>query len=413
MSKPETKERIDGYLVSWAAEQINIRVTHLHQHTSDGRVTGEITIQDDQDNTIYPQSSVTFTAGRSREGLAKLLTEKDSGAERNWGTMINQLTIIVIELARQGKPIQELWTYDNVPPLEWLLEPMIVKGVSNVLFGDEGTTKSSTSLIAYACLTLPWTDNPLGFIAPKRSIKTLLLDYELPGNIAQRNMKQIQQGMGLKDFPLYHRECKAPLATEIEQVANLMAENKFECIIIDSLARASGGELNKTEPANNFYEALDKLETTSLIIAQNSKDKESKKKSIYGNALYTYYARNIWEICRGESLNDDEIDVALFHRKSNLTKRYKERSYHWYFNGTKTIIEQQPVDVAEFKQKVSLKKAVIAELRSGKLSVKDIADGIEGNQGSVKTTLNRLKQQGLVVKLDATTWGLTARADKV
>jgi len=52
--------------------------------------------------------------------------------------------------------------------------------------------------------------------------------------------------------------------------------------------------------------------------------------------------------------------LMVFHRKSNLTKLYKERSYRWSFNGTKTIVEQQPVDVAEFKQKVSLKKAVIA-----------------------------------------------------
>jgi len=103
----------------------------------------------------------------------------------------------------------------------------------------------------------------------------------------------------------------------------------------------------------------------------------------------------------------------VFHRKSNLTKLYKERSYRWSFNGIKTIVEQRTVDMTEFKQKVSIKKAVIAESRNGKLSVKDIAKGIEGNQGSVKTTLNRLKQRGLVVKLNATTWELTARVDKV
>jgi len=410
MSKPKVTERIDGYNVIWEAEDRNIHVTHLRQHSSDGRVTGEITILDTKGNIIYPQSSVTFTADRTRDGLAKKLNDRDSREGRDWGDMINQLTLIVIKKAREGKPIEELWTNEDAPDLEFLLEPLIVKGVPNVIFGDEGSTKSATSLICYTCLTLPWVDNPLGFTAPNRSIKTLILDYELPSSIAHRNIKEIQVGMGLPHFPLFHRECKAPLFTEVEQIANLMAEQRTECIIIDSQARASGGELNKTEPANAFYEALDKLETTSLIIAQNSKDKESKKKTIYGNALYGYFARNIWEICRSESFNDSEVDVALFHRKSNLTKRYKEMSFRWSFNGHKTKIERQPVDVAEFLSKVSLKTAILGELKSGRLTVKDLADGMGGNQGSVKTTLNRLRQQGLVVKLDDTSWGLSTKA---
>jgi len=410
MSKPIVTDRIDGYDVTWQAEKITILVTRLQQHISDGRVTGEIKIKDSEGNTIWPETGLNFTASQTRTRLAKTLADRDS--EHEWLTIINQLTLLVIALARRGEPVQELWTRDNVPDLEFLLEPVIIKGVPNVVFGDEGVTKSTMSLVFYMCLTLPWIDNPLGFNVPSRSIKTLILDYELPGEIAQRNVKQLQEGMGLPHFPLFHRRCKLPLASEIEQIANLMADTKAECVIVDSLARASGGDLNKTEPANAFFEALDKLETTSLIIAQTSKpstDSDKKTKTIFGSALYTYYARNIMELCKSEVINDNEIDVALFHRKSNLTRRYPDMSYRFTFNEHRTIIEKQPINVAEFIQKVSLKKAIMAELRRGKQTSKDIADSIGGNENSIKTTLTRLKGRGLVMKLPDGLWGLPNR----
>jgi len=295
-----------------------------------------------------------------------------------------------------------------VRPLEFLLEPVILKGVPNIIFGEKGVAKSTLSLVFYICLTLPWADNPLGLVAPKRSVKTLILDYELPGYIAQRNAKQLQEGMDLPAFPLYHRRCFAPLSDEIEQISNHINELGAECIIIDSLARACGSELNKTEPANNFFEALDKLKVSTLILAQTSKDIESKRKTIYGNALFTYYGRNIWELCKADTIGENDIDVALFQRESNLTKHYPNMSFQFSFNEHKTTVKRQPINISEFIQKVNLKRAILQELRQGKATATDIVTAIGGNENSVKKTLTRLKSQGLIINLEFGLWGLVA-----
>ena len=406
-SKPIINETFSGYSFDWEDKGLQILVSYLHLH-QDGRITGELLLKNlKTGNPLYPPTDFNFKSESTRTRLINTLGKIDSSYP--WADIINQLSLAIIDLARHGEDVQELWTSKDVPPLEFLLEPVIIKGVPNIIFGEKGVTKSMLALIFYICLILPWDDNPLGLVTPQRSVPTLILDYELPCYIAQRNARQIQEGMGLSPFPLYHRHCFLPLAQEIEQVANIMANLKIQCVIIDSLARATGGELNKTEPANAFFEALDKLKTTSLILAPTSKDIESKRKTIYGNALFTYYARNIWELCKTEPISETDVDVALFHKESNLTRHFPNMSFHFCFNGHKTTIERQPFNISEFMEKVSLKNAILSELKRGALSAKEIAEASGGSENSIKVTLNRLQKLGKVYKVSGNSWGLVAK----
>lgn len=402
--KPVVKERIDGYDIVWETEQITISITRLHQHISDGRVTGEILIKDSEEHIIYPQTTLNFNASQSRSRLAKTLTEVDP--QHEWLAIMNQLTLLVINLARKGEPVQELWTNDKVPQLEFLIEPVLIKGVPNIIFGEKGVTKSTLGLVFYICLILPWEDNPLGFTTAKHIIKPLILDYELPGDIAQRNAKRIQEGMGLPSFPLYHRRCSMPLASEIEQVANHIADIGAQALIIDSLARAAGGELNKTEPANNFFEALDKLKISALIMAQTSKDIETKRKSIFGSALFTYYARNIFELRKDDILTENAVDITLIHRYSNLTKIYNPIGLRLSFGPYTTEIERGSADVIELMAKVNLKKAILKSLESRAMTAEEVSEALDIKKATIQVRLSDLLKHKKVVKLDDHKWGL-------
>ena len=408
IEKPEVVSTITGYIFTWPGERIVIEVSRIHIHKSDAKVTGEITVktQDEEDEMIIisPPTSFNFTSDRTRKELANSMSKKIESLP--WTTIIDQLCYGVQDRARKGEPVQELWTDEEIPELEFLLKPILIKGVPSVIFGEKGVAKSTLSLYIYYCLMLPWADNPLGLTVPAESVRTLILDYEVPGYIALLNIQKMKHGMGLPDIPLYHRRCILPLADDLEQIANRVSEVKAEVLIIDSLARASGGDLNKTEGANNFFEALDKLGKTSLIIAQTSKDTETKKKSIYGNALFTYYARSIFELCKSDYSEEDTIDVALFHRWANLTKRYPDMGFRINFNGHKTILESQPLSISEFMAKVTDQRKITHELRMGSLTAKEITENIDGNLGSVKVLLSKLKKKGIVVNLEGGRWGL-------
>lgn len=406
MSIPKVTETVGGFLFSWVEEELKISISHIRSHSSDGRVTGELLISSaESGKPLYPQTSFNFTSERTRSGLIKTLLMMDEG--RPWEAIINQMSVIVVERARAGEPIRELWTSDNIPAPEYLLEPLLIRGLPTIIFGEKGVTKSILSLIVYTCLLLPWEENPLGWKVPARSTRTAILDYELPGGIAQWNAKRIQVGMGLPDFPLFHRRCRAPLADDIEQIMNWITKLDIKVIIIDSLARACGGELNKTEPANAFFEALDKLNITSLILAQTSKDIDSKRKTIYGNALFTYYARNIFELCRSDFSQEDEIDVGLFHRWSNLSKTYPDTGFKLNFNGRGIHIESQPVSVNEFRAKVNTQKAILDALKIGIMSVKQLVETTGASEGNTRVILTRLKKQGITQNMEEGKWGLS------
>ncbi len=411
LAKPAITEQLTGYTFTWLERGLTIRVTKVRVHTSDGRVTGEVMIEsldpDGKSIVIYPPAQFNFTAPRTRVELAKTLAAKFPLAP--WGEMVDQLCFGVQARARQGEPVRELWTSADIPDMEYLLKPILIKGVPSMIFGEKGVGKSTLALLFYTCLILPWDENPLGLTVPARSVKTLILDYELPGAIAQRNAKYLQNGMGLPPFPLYHRRCRVPLADDLEQIANQIDELKAEVVIIDSLARASGGDLNKTEGANAFFEALDKLNVTSLIIAQTSKDTESKHKTPYGNALFTYFARSIFEVCKAETIEDDSISIGLFHRWSNLTKNFPAMGARICYNGHHTKIESQPISVSDFMGKVSSQKAILEELTGGALSVKDLTERIGGNESTVRVILSKLKKKGLVLNVESGKWGLSAR----
>ena len=407
-AKPQVEEKLQGYDFLWKELGLAISISKVKVHASDGRVTGELLIKtaNGKEEIIFPPTQFNFSSDRTRKGLAKNLSEKFE--QYPWEILLDQISFAVLERARRGEPVRELWTHEEVPPLEYLIEPILIKGVPTIIFGEKGVGKSTLALVFYLCLILPWWDNPLELGVPTRSIPTLILDYELPGYIAQRNAKKLVEGMKIGSIPLFHRRCFAPLADELEQVANHLVNMKAEVVIIDSLARACGGELNKTEPANAFFEALDKLQITSLILAQTSKDIESKHKTIYGNALFTYYARSIWELCQADSLGDDVLDVALFHRWANLDKRHSDLGFHLSFNGQHTTIERQPVNVEEFKAKVNLQKAILNELKSGKLSLKDIAGKTGRTPAQISPILSKLKRRGAILNLPNDLWGLPA-----
>ena len=407
--KPTVSVVLTGYTFSWQEHGITIRASQVKVHSSDGRVTGEITVEATNEAghpiVVYPSTTFNFTGPRSRIDLSKVLLAKYP--KLPWGEMIDQLCFAVPERARQGETTSELWTSADIPDLEYLLKPILIKGVPSMVFGEKAAGKSTLALYIYTCLTLPWTDNPLGLEVPSRPVKTLLLDWELPGSIAQRNAKYLQQGMGLPPFPLYHRRCRMPLAHDLEQVQRQIDGVGAEAVIIDSLARACGGDLNKTEPANAFFEALDQLKTTALIIAQTSKDVESKRKTPYGNALFTYFARSIWELCKAETLGEDGIDLALFHRWSNLTKHFPAIGMRFNFNEHHTTVESQAVSVSDFAGKISTQQAILSELKRGALSAKELAERTGATENTVKVNLTRLKKKGRVSNPEEGMWGLT------
>ncbi len=403
METPKVSDVPGGFLFEWPEAKVAIRVSRLRQHSSDGHVSGEIAIFSLPElRSLYPPTSLNFLADQTRTRLAKTLAEEDS--ERDWATIIKQVCREAPERFRAGEPVRELWTSEDIAPPEWALKPILYKELPTIIYGEKEVCKSTLALAAYTCLTLPWDDNPLGWTAPSKTVKTLLLDYEVGYKVAQYNLKRLVEGMGLPPIPLYYRRGLLPLADDIEQIAERMAEIKAEAIIIDSLAPAVGGDSYAPEAANRFSLALRQLNCAALVIGQTSKQND-KKKSVLGSTLFEYFARHIFELKKVQEEGENSLDIALYNTYHNLGAHIPAQGFRLSFNGVGVKIETCAITAPELVARLGAQIQILKALARGPLMPKDIAEKTGLLPNTVSVTLTRLKNQGKVLHLD-TGWGL-------
>ena len=403
--KPNVTDNINGFTFSWPDYGISIVAGRIQVHRTDGRVSGEIYVQavNGSGNTIiiYPPTSYNFSADRTRKELTRSLITKNP--ELPWNEIVDQLCFGVQERARKGEPVVELTTIGNVKPPEYILYPLIVKNYPNVIFGDPSASKSTLAVILAQVVMLPWSDNPMGMTAPNRSIKVLYLDWETDADTIQWQTTMLQRGMvDTEILFLQYRQCSQPLAQDIEQIKTHIADTKADLIIIDSLGLAAGGELKETQSALSFYAALRNLKTTSLILAHNSKDRESKTRSIYGNQFFTAQARNVWELRKNQDTDSDELAIALFHRKPPpFSKLHKPLGFKLVYNneaGKMTIEHSDPKTVGEFLEQMGLKSQILEALKSGAKTNKELATELESSEHQVRSRCGDLKKQKKIDK---------------
>jgi len=410
---PEITELINGYLIEWAEPaQLKAKITRLHIG-SDGQVKGFLEIRHNQNGkeaySLVP-TQFNFSTESTRAKFAKQLGEK-LDLKIEWKEVFDYLSQKIQELVRGGEPVIELVTGQDIKPPEYLLHPLIVRNYPNVIFGDPSAAKSTIATILAQVVMLPWHDNPLGLIAPKQTSKVLYLDWEADAETIQWQTTMVQRGIEhAKILSIHYRHCSQPLANDLDEIKWHIGATKANMIIIDSQGLAAGGELKETSTALDFYAGLRALKVTSLILAHNSKDKETKTRSIYGNQYFTAQARNIWEVRKSQEPDSKEMDIALFHRKPPpFAGLHKPLGFKIIFDddaGKMDIRQSDPKTVAEFMEQMSLKSRIMEELKGGALSIKDLAETLDVSTNQIKARCNDLKQKRKLVKVGEK-WGLS------
>lgn len=411
MKNPEITTTIGGYILEFE-NNLSVKVNRLDVH-SDGRVTGDLQFIDNSNKLpiiLLPSTQFNFSSETTRSKYAKQLTQKYPDKLINWTEIFDYLGYKVQEMARAGEPVQEIWSDDEITPIEYLLKPFILKGMANCIFGEKGVSKSTLSYILGTCLVLP-EDHILGLETGGKPIKSLVLDWETNEQTFKYYLSRLKRGMNLGTFPLFYRRCRLPLAEELEAIERHIQETEVEVLIIDSLAAAAGGEqgeLKGSQAALQFNSALRKLNKTSWIIAQTSKALDSPKKTIYGSVIFTYYSRNIFELCMSEEEQSNVIHLAIFHRHCNLDKRSPPMGFRMIFDDANygITIERESVSVAEFAQKMSTKMRIVDALKRGAMTQKELASLLNVSLPNVGMAVKRLKDENKVVKVDDK-WGLS------
>ena len=411
MQEPDIKTKIGGYLLTWD-NNLEVKVDRLYVH-SDGRVTGELEITNSDKAApllLLPCTQFNFSSQPTRAKFTKQLKEKYPDADFNWTELFDYLAYKIQKLARAGEPVEEVEASENIVPLEYYIDPIIIKGQSNIIFGEKGVNKSSLAYLLGAILYLPWDDNPLELTPYSQPLKSLVLDWETDRTTFDYYLSRMMKGMQMPQFSLYYRHCRLPLAEELEEIERYINETQISLLIVDSLAAAAGGEageLKGSQSALQFNSALRKLKLTSLILAQTSKEITRHKKSIYGSVIFTYYARNILELCRGEEDDSQEIHLGLFHRECNLVRKHPPIGIAVKYDDVDNSVamRRESLSISEFMAKVTAQTKILNLLKSGALNTSQIVEQLEIKRNTCDQAIKRLKSKGKVVKVGEK-WGL-------
>jgi len=383
---PEISSIASGYKFEWKPLNLEVRIDKLtHNSTASIRVI-------ENDKTRYV-SNINLLAPRSMVEISnrlKLIRKLD------WAEILSVISIYCTDSIKAGEPVIELTgDSEDLAELEYLVYPIAPIGKPCVIFGDPGSGKSQTAIVLNIIASLPWHDNPLALRAPDKPKRGLYLDYEADKQDIDRQLSLFVKGMELGYCPLYYRRCSLPISDDIDAILRIIEEFTIDYVIIDSVSLAAGGDLNRMDIATDYMRSLRQLKTTSISLAHTSKDRENRNKTILGSVLFEAGARSVWEIRGNES--EDYMDVALFHRKSNLSKRHKEIGFRINYNeGGNTIQRINPDSIPEFIERMSYNRQVLEKLKDGIMSTEELSVSTGIKQAIIRTSCARLKKQGQV-----------------
>lgn len=408
MSRPKIEKRLGMYVFTWVEEQVVINVARIREHR-DGHTTCQLTVRllppYEGSGHLY-QAQFNLSAARARLDLAKMLNARYNAP---WPEMLEQFCVYSLELFREGEPIIEIRSVKHPIPPPFLVKPLLYENQPNVIFGDPGTGKGYLALLVACCAQIPWKDNPFGFEVKNEPQKALVLDWETEEADHIYRLSLLTNGLGLEEQVILYRHCARSFMEEIEEIHQKIADAGITLLIVDSLGPACGDDLNPSAPPIAFFNALRRLRVTSFIIAHTSKG-EGGKKTIYGSTFFTALARSVWEIRTAQEPGSSEMQIALFHRKSNPGKIQKPLGFHFSFFEDGLIINRTDIaEIPEFAEQLPVRMRLEQSLRGGSLTIKELGDELGIKQDTIRKTLNRFRQRFTRV---GDKWGLLTRHEK-
>jgi hypothetical protein len=327
--EPVVREICGGYELYWIGLGLKVTVDHIEDDD-----LAELSIYE-KEKPVYI-SSYRLLSVAHKESLVKALSKINKSFD--WFTIVNQITIECLSRIRDGEQVVMLNSEIGAKRPEFLVFPMFVKNNANIIYGDRSSAKSLFIMLVTIMATMTFDAYDLK-ISGEHTI--LWLDWENDKYTTGYQKQRILKGFGLENIDIAYLHLSRTLARSVSQIQRKIAELGADIVVIDSLGIAVGGNLNESEPAINFFNALNQLPVTPLIIAHTAKDKNNPRKTVYGNAYYENLARSIWEANKVQENESDQLVLSLFQRKAPPFSGYqKPFGFRFLFDGDKIYVEK-------------------------------------------------------------------------
>lgn len=350
---------------------------------------------------VLSAGSMNFSGPRSRTERAKFLAERSGASDLDWVGAIETLCVYVMRAEEHGDPIKPLADYDEpAQEDEWVVGGIpILQAHPMILFGDGGNAKSYIALWMAATLA-------------QRGVRVLYCDWEFSPEEHRKRLRLLCQGNMPRETLDYVR-CSHPLVIEAPRLQAHIAQRGIKYVVCDSIAFAVPGRPEDAEHAGAYFRAVRTFGVGSLHLAHVTKtqpDAPDPDKP-FGSVFWNNGARSTWFIKRANETSDEsnEIQVALFHKKTNTGKRLGARGFRVEFGQAFTRIEPFDVlDNEELAAKLPTWQRMQKALRRGPLTVQELAERLDTAEDTIRKTVRR---HNVFTKRDDGLLALTTRED--
>ena len=305
--------------------------------------------------------------------------------------------IVGLQEPKLERPVYQVW-------------PLLPSRQPTFIYGQGGIGKSWLALYLCALVDNGLTKN--GFNADVGN--SLYVDWETDKATAEgrawaikRGDPDIHEGWGLRYFA-----AQSPLVDWIDTLADHVAAEKFDLVVIDSVGMALGGDAGNDEKVLVFMTALRTLQTTVLLIDHMTKGADSEDRGAFGSAYKKNQGRSMWEMRQAA---DGELTMGLYHRKTNLGRLgppvglsleiiedddYTIQSASFSRCGVADL----PDDLASG---MTLPQRINAALTTGAQRIDDIREALNDiPPSSVDAVLSRMVKRGQLTKPERGMYGL-------
>jgi RecA-family ATPase len=155
---------------------------------------------------------------------------------------------------------------EPLPPIDWLVEPLIPRQSRTIVFGEYRSMKSWTllDLSLHIAAGRAWL-NTFAISDPQ---SVLYIDEEMPLHELRRRVKRMGEGMGLEDASLPFRTVsQLGVRFNEEKVEALLAELRIagfdpDIIVVETLRRVLDGSENEATHVAGFWHSV-----TPILVA--------------------------------------------------------------------------------------------------------------------------------------------------
>ena len=280
---------------------------------------------DGEDVKLF-ESRSPITTGTARKRIASDVDEYIMGDEKkgdqglkgrfginspvvtnDWKSSISGAMEQILQKHYAGTPPENLYDYDLDDEEDQRIMGFLSEDI-NMIYGQSGSGKSYCGIIAGQAIQHGVPFAGLGTIQGN----VLLVDYETTRAKMRKRFKRVDAGLKVEGNPMYYMPASVPLAQMVEPLQTYIVERDIDFLVIDSLARASGGSITDEDGVNMMFEAIRSLERPCLIIHHTNRGDD-----YFGSTYIRANARNIWRLRSAQAEGEGKLSMTLEQEKEN------------------------------------------------------------------------------------------------